>query len=395
MKKSMCRATALLLCTALLLPLSACWSRREINTLAIVLGTALDVGPEPDTITLTAQMVRAGELRTATSGPESSGGGDSSKPYVNLQNTGKSVLSLVRSATHLSNLRLYFPHNQVLIFGSELAKTDINEGLDAFLRDYEARMNVYILIAKNTAAEILDEEPELEKIPAAHIAEMMENQRVSFDTAIVTLRDFAIAILSGSTAPVAPMVELQEANGKKKAVTVNTAVFKEGKMIGELDLKETSGLLWVTGKTKSGVITVDTQWGQVVLEIVHSKSRLKAVKEKDGELRMQLTVKEDGFIESNETYEDMATPDNVKLLKDLEKEAIRADIESALKKAHELKADVFGFGDAIRRNYPKEWEEMKKDWDNIFPQIPLDIEIEVELRSTGGLFKPIVPGGAA
>ncbi len=38
---------------------------------------------------------------------------------------------------------------------------------------------------------------------------------------------------------------------------------------------------------------------------------------------------------------------------------------------------------------------MEGNWDKLFPGIELDVEIDVSLRSTGGLIKPITPGGAA
>lgn len=385
------RAAAFLLCALLVLCLCSCWSQRELNSLAIVLGTALDVGNQPDTLKLTAQVVKAADIG---SGPAPQGGGAENKAYVNISHTDKSVLSVVRGVTHMQNRRLYFSHNEVLIFSSDLAKLDMAEGLDAFTRDYEARMNIYILISKGKASEILEEDVELEKLPALHISGMMENQKANSETAVVTLRDFTIATLSGSTAPVAPMVELYESEGKKYAQLNGTAVFKQGKMIGELDKTQTRGLLWVTNKAKSGVMTVDTQWGQVILEILHSNSSLKPVKTEDGTIRMELTVNEDGAVESNETNENMSSLENVEMLKERMKETIRLEIEDTLEQARTLSADIFGFGEAIRRKYPKEWEKMKENWDMIFSEIELDIQVNVKLHSEGGLTKPVVPGGA-
>ena len=386
------RAVVLSLCTALILNFCACWNRRELNTLAIVLGTGLDVGNQPDTLELTAQVVRAGKMKSGGSSPDDDAAAE--KAFVNMQSTDKSVLAAVRGISHMANRRLYFPHNQVLIFSSELAKQDIAEGLDAFLRDYEARMNVHILVSKGKASEVLEEECELEKIPSVHISGMIENQESNSETVIVTLRDFAIAMLSGSTAPVAPMIEVHESGGKKRGKLEGTAVFKDGKMVGELDRMQTRGLMFVTGKAKSSAITVDTKWGQVVLEMVHSKTSLKPVKAEDGSIRMELKINENGAIESNETTEDMSRLENLELLKKLGQEAIRSDIERALSQARSLSADVFGFGEAIRREYPEEWEKMKENWDEAFREIELDIQVEVELRSTGGLTRPVIPGGA-
>lgn len=384
------RAVALLLCVLLVLCLGSCWSQRELNTLAIVLGTGLDVGDQPDTLKLTAQVVKAAEIGSGSHAQE---GGAGAKAYVNISYTDKSVLSAVRGITHMQNRRLYFSHNEVLIFSSDLAKLDIAEGLDAFTRDYEARMNVHILISRGRASEILEEEVDLEKMPALHISGMMDNQQSNSETVVVTLRDFVVATLSDSTAPVAPMIELFESEGKKHVKLEGTAVFKQGKMVGEFGRTQTRGLVWVTDKAKSGAMTVDTQWGQVVLEILHSKSTLEPVKDKDGTIRMKLTINEDGAIQSNETAEDMSRLENIEILKEHMKEAICSDIESALEQARTLSADVFGFGEAIRREYPDEWETMKENWDTVFPEIGLDIQMNVELRSTGGLKKPVVPGG--
>ena len=385
------RAALVSLCALLIMCLCSCWSQRELNTLAIVVGVGLDVSDQPDNLELTTQVIKAADMGT---GAATQSGGDGEKAYVNISYTDKSVLSAVRGITHMQNRRLYFPHNDLLIFSSDLAKLDMEEGLDAFARDYEGRLNIYILISKGKARDILEEEVDLEKAPALHISSLMENQKANSETAVVTLRDFMIATLSESTAPVAPMVELYESGGKKYAKLEGTAVFKQGKMIGELDKAQTRGLLYVTDKATSGVTTVDTQWGQVVLEILKYSSSLKPVKNEDGSIRMQLKMDVNGVIESNETREDMTNLKNVEMLKEKLKEAIRSDIESTLLNARAFSADVFGFGELIRREYPEEWEKMSENWEEEFPLLELDIQLDTELRSTGGLAKPAAPGGA-
>ena len=385
------RIAALLLCILMSLCLSACWSQRELNKLAIVVGAGLDVGDQPDSVKLTAQVVKASEIGAKSA---SQGAGAGNKAYVNISNTDMSVLSLIRGISHMHNRRLYFSHNKVLIFSSDLAKQNMAEGLDAFTRDHESRMDIFLLVSRNQASEILKEEVEMEKVPALHISGMMENQKTNSETAIITIRDFAIATLSGYTAPVAPMIELYETEGKNKVKLEGTAVFKQGKMIGELDKIQTRGMLWVTDKAQDGTLTVNTQWGQVTLEFTHSKSSLKPVKTKDGTIRMKLTVHEGGTVQNNNTTEDMSRLEKVEMLKKLMEQTIRSDIEQALEQARTLSADVFGFGEAIHRDYPKEWETMKDDWDRLFPQIELDIQVNVELHSTGILVKPVIPGGA-
>lgn len=385
------RAAAVLLCMLTILSLCSCWSRRELNTLAIVLATAVDVGKKPDELKVTVQIVSPGEIK---SGPSSSGGGAAKKAYANIDNTDKSVISALSGFSHITNRSMYFSHNRILIFSREVAQKDIMESLDAFTRNFETRMNVYLLISKDTASDMLDEEIELEQMPANHIAEMLQAQHSNSETAIITLLDFDIATLSASTAPVAPMIEMYEVDGKKKSRLEGTAVFKQGKMIGELNVTQTRGLIWATGKAKKTTITIDTKDGKVDLLVIHAEGSMKPVKAEDGTIRMKLKIQAEGNIESNETEKDMSSAENTEMLTKLAEEYIRADIQSALKQARVLSADVFGFGEAIRRDYPKDWEKMKENWDKQFKTLEIDMELDVKIASSGGMGKPVAQGGA-
>lgn len=384
------RAFAAALCIALSLCLSSCWSQKELNTLAIVLATALDAGDSPDTAKMTAQVVIASQI--GSSGGGKSGGSDS-KAYANVSLTGKSVLSSARGITLMQSRKLYFAHNEVLIFGNDLAKVDIAEGLDAFTRDYESRLNIYVLVARNRAEDILNEDVELEKTPAQHISGMMKNQHLNLESVVVTLRDFLVATLDESTAPVAPIIDIYEEQDKKHVRLDGTAVFKNGRMIGELDKDQTRGLLFMINQAKSGAVNVQTPWGWVVLQLIDCQSQLKAVAKDGGQIGMKLVVHADVILQSNETYEDMGTPEKLQMLRDLMKEAINKDVANTLEAARGLSADIFGFGGAIAREHPAQWEEMKDHWDEKFPQMALDTQINVEIRSTAGLNQPVVPGG--
>ena len=380
----------IVLCTAVIMSLSSCWSRRELNTLAIVLATALDVGDKPDTVKVTAQIVKPGGIKAGTS---SSGGGASEKAYSNVAYTDKSILSALSGFTHITNRRMYFSHNEILIFSSELAQRGISEGIDTFTRNFETRMNVYILVSKDKAADILDEEIELEQMPASHISELLQNQELSSETAIVTLRDFNIAMLSGTMAPIVPMIEMYEFKGKKKAKLEGTAVFKGSRMLGQLSVAQTRGLLWITDKAKRHTITVETKWGKVDLLLTGPKGSIKPFEDEDGSIGIKLKLSAEGCLEGNETEQDMSSLENIKMLSELAEEAIRADIESALKQAQALSADVFGFGEAIRRDYPKAFEKIKDNWEVEFVKLKPELEVEVQIDCTGGIGKPVTQGG--
>ena len=56
---------------------------------------------------------------------------------------------------------------------------------------------------------------------------------------------------------------------------------------------------------------------------------------------------------------------------------------AAVKKAQDLRADVFGFGREIHRTRPKLWKEIRNGWYDIFAEIEPEIEIEATLVRSG------------
>ncbi len=87
----------------------------------------------------------------------------------------------------------------------------------------------------------------------------------------------------------------------------------------------------------------------------------------------------------------LADPEAAQAILDATKRAIQNEAESALKKAKELDADIFGFGEEIRRKYPRRWAEMKARWDALFHDIEVRFEINTRLDGSGRLAQPITP----
>ncbi len=68
---------------------------------------------------------------------------------------------------------------------------------------------------------------------------------------------------------------------------------------------------------------------------------------------------------------------------------IAENCKKAVKKAKELKADVFGFGERIHSKDPKYWKTVKNEWNKTFETLPVRISVKAELISTGNMTKPL------
>ena len=386
------QAVKILLAVVLVLALTGCWNRRELDTLGIVVGIGIDAGQEEDSIRVTAQLVDAGNLSEGGSKEGGSGGG-SSKPYVNLSEDGSNILSIFRSFTHSISRKLYIPHTQVLIFGEEKARSGIRESMDFFLRDHESRMTVQLLVAKGTAEDALAYEPNLADIPAVDISDILGGQAATSQTAELTIMQFMQHLTtSGDCAAVAPLIEMKEEGDEKQAYIYGGAIFEKDTMVGELDLDQTRGYLWVTDKIKSGIERLEVKDENVNMEIIRSSSSMKIEPQADGSLAVKVEINIVTNIASFTGAKDMSTKENVELIKSCLQQQITNEIFSAKAVGDSLNVDIFGINTRFQRQYPKLWGELRPVWkEQVLPNIKIRPEIQVTIGGLGRMNKPDYP----
>lgn len=391
-RKTSYQVVILILMLLSLVSLPGCWSLREADSLAIVMGVGIDKAKNAEGVNITVQIIKPSEVKTAGGGR---GGGSGEKPYWNVTNTGKTVFQTFRQFTHVVNRRIYLSHSQVLILSNEIARDGVSKYLDLFYRDPEPRLTSKVLVAKEKAGDVLETATELEKIPALNLSQLLEVSAGTSEISVVNLNDFSKRLMSKTTAPIASLVEVSGEGKEKKAKLAGTAVFKKDKLVGELTLRESRGLLWVINKIKSGIIIVKSPGGEgeVSLEILRANSKIMPGI-KDGKPYFTVKIKEEGNLGEEMCTEDLTTMTAWAALEENQAEAIRQEVEAALKKAQELNADIFGFGDAVHRKYPAEWKDLESRWDEVFPQIEVEIEVEAKLRHSGMTTKPTTPESA-
>ena len=379
----------LILCFFMLFALSGCSGAREINDLEIVIGMGVDKDDDHGNILLTAQVVKENASGESS---ENGGGGGDSKAFWNVSSKGISIFDAVRQMTHKTGNRLFVSHNQAVIFGNDIAKEGLQEYIDFFLRAHEMRPTALILVAKDRASDVMDAKAETEKYPAFNIAKLVENYGHTSNFYAVNMKDFASCLMSSTTAPMAPLVSIIQ-NGENKEIYVSGMVaFKEGKMVGELNHDEVRGLLWVLGKVKSGVIIVSSpnEEGHVVLEIMKAKSKVTP-EIKDGNIVMNIKIKEDSSLSEQTTTENLATKEAFEKIQEAAAEVIRQEVMAAFDKSRESNVDIFGFGEKLHKKYNKEWNDLKDNWDAIYPTIELNIDVETKIIKTDLLKKPAAP----
>jgi spore germination protein KC len=393
MKKHVGKLFRTAVCILCMVSLSGCWNSRELDTLGIVMGVGIDKPEGGGKVQITAQLIRPSGIGASQGSSATSGkGGSDTEAFWNVVNTGDTVFGVLRDMTNQSSRKLFFSHYDALIFGKSIAEEGVQEYIDFFARDPEPCNNVWVLVSQDSAGEILDVKSKLEKIPAVKIAEMVKDQaKYASQSSAVKLKEFVTRLMSKTTAPVATMIEVSGEGENKTVKITGTAVFKENKLVGKLDKFEGRGLLWALGEVKGTIIEVEDPNGSIVcLESIRSSGKI-VPEIKDGRVIIKVNIIEEGNIGEYTGKESLSELSFISLLENKKSEAIRNEIMAAFKKAKELNADVFGFGDAVHQKYPDQWKSMEGNWDEIFQNIELEVTIDAKLRLTGRINNPSVP----
>ena len=70
---------------------------------------------------------------------------------------------------------------------------------------------------------------------------------------------------------------------------------------------------------------------------------------------------------------------------------IRNEINAVIQKAKELKTDIFAFGEAVHRADPKAWKRLEQRWEEIFPELKVDLLVKTKINRVGLIINPITP----
>ncbi|MGG1674311.1 Ger(x)C family spore germination protein [Neobacillus sp. NRS-1170] len=397
------RITAVLVTMFFLLNLTTgCGSKRELNELAII--SAIGIDEQNGEFLVSFQVVDPGEVSAQKSG---------ASPVTLFKEKGKTVAEAIRRVTVKAPRLAYAAHLQMLVISEKVASKGISRVLDVFFRPPDFRSDFLIVVTKGIKAQqLLKLTTPIDKIPSGNMFKSLtSSERVWGPLTTVKIQQLISELVSEGKNPILTGITVTNKTKKEKLEKANElaniqqidrssrfryvglAVFKKDKLIGWLNEEESSGYNYVIGKVfQTGeVITCPNKKGNILITITKTKSKIKSFIEK-GKPKMQIQIRAKARIsEIACTGIDLSKPKMISMLEKQTNHKIKHHVERAIQTVQrKYKSDIFGFGANINGHHPKAWHTLKKDWDQTFAQLPVNVNVQVTIQRSGKYGKSFI-----
>lgn len=363
--------------------LTGCYDHKELNEIAIL--TASEINKKDGEYTVTAQVVN----------PQSKDTIIVQAPFIIYKGTGQTLQEAYRQIKLQSSRYLYPNHLQLLIINEELAKEDINQVIDFFLRAPHIRTEFNIIIGKNE--DILNITTPIDDNSSTSIVDTMKtNTKYLGSTNLVTFNEFANMSIDKKLEIILPSVE--SINNNKEAETTkntestetesmyklsNLAVFKDSKLLGYLTQDESITYNILKNKADTTLITYECEKGKyMTTEMTEIKSDI-STKNKEIDIKIKMT----GNV--NEIMCDISLSKE-KNIKKLEKELEEYTTKEIKKNINNIRktynSDIFGFLELIYKTDYNTYKEIKDTYyKETYQKMKINVSTSIDIIGKGNI----------
>lgn len=365
---------------------SGCWDYRDVNELYVVSGIAVDKSDDGQKYLLTVEVA---DVKSA--------GKEAKIDSKLIQIEGETLFDAIRNMIMISGKKLYFSHMKVVLISQEVAREGITQITDLITRDNEPRLETNMLISREkTARELLEYQSIGEVLKCISMYEMLESQSELSKAPFIENYKFIQSLSSEGECAILPAAGSAVIEGQKNLEVSGIAIFKKDKLIGFLDGDDTKYLLFIRDMVKSGILPEmgkqETTKHSVSLEIFENKTKLKP-KYADGKVSIDINVKTVTGIGEQGGMVNFVDEKGRDILKNNAEDSLKENIERVVKKVqHEYGTDIFEFGKTIKIQMPSVWKSIYLEWDDLFKKIDVNVNADVNIRSSGFLSKPFSKG---
>ena len=370
--------------------LTGCWDQRELSTITIITGMAIDKGKN-EKFKLTIESINETELYDQTATGNS--------PSVLFSLEGETIAELAYKMNIGFSKNVIYSHMRTLVVSKAIAESGMMEFLDTFERSRELRDDFDVILAKEgEAADILQVVYTFQKSSSLKIMSQLESATKGWgSTPNVKVKDLISALTSPGRQPVMTAVRIQgkpkkgeSVDNMKKtrpdAIVVidSMALFKGEKLVGFLSVEDTRNYLWTQNQIENTSISVPCGGNQfAAVRITDSKTKVKG-RIKNGKPKIGVDIVMEGAIYGSTCKGHMDDPKTYKKLDELTNQYVREKVSKTIQTVQDdYGVDIFGFGEVVYRQDYKQFKKVEDHWDEAFKDAEIDVSVDTMIRRAG------------
>lgn len=395
--------------------LGGCYNYEELNSIAII--SAIGIDHRDGEFRVSYQIVNSNNASNNTGYEQAS--------VVVYDYPAKSLEESAREASLLTSKRLFASHARVVVISEEVARGYLPEVMDFIYRDPDIRNEFYVVMTKgNSPSDVLKVMTPLVNISGEDIANSLinSNEIMGINESIM-FSDLLNKYLNPRCDVVIPSVEIINSrdnrgknignisdsvnnNGDEKDIDksekdmegestenlkksdydanilISTmGVFRGSEFLGFLTEEESISYNFITGNLNKTLVEYECDDNKfVVLDIIKIKSGMDVLK------GGKISIKIGGRASIAETHCRMDLRDEM-VIKRINK-GLNERIEEMVKKSFygirdKYNSDIFGIEDMYYKKMNGYYKTVKRDWDEYFRNIEIEVESDVNLFSKG------------
>ena len=391
-----------------LVAFSPSYNSLNIDNLAYVVGLGIDFG-ENDKYKISFQFSPKSSQSSSDTG-SSSQSNSSSDAEQNASSTINTVEApSIDMAINLMNSylakKINLSHCKVVVFSEEVAYSGISDEIYTLINNSEVRPSTSIIISKDTAQNYLDNSsPILENMITKYYEIFPNSTKYTGYTYNATLGEFfnnlvsidsePVAILGGVNSEESTDLETSIENSKssenllsglRKSENIGIAIFKEGKLIGELNAQESLCFSIIKNKLDSFLTRVpdpddDTKYIDLIVFPKKHSTNIKIINNSPFIEYNGTFIARIYSIDQNSKYLDTNTLN--RLSNSLNEYLTNSLTIYLYKTSINFKSDINGFGKYALSNFITIPEFEKYNWKNSYQDSVFKINLDTMIDSS-------------
>lgn len=368
----------LLLALAVCLCFCGCMRSTQLQDRAIVQGLGVDF--KNGIYEVTFQIFN----------PEGSSGNNSfdntKTNNVTVATKGHTISQAFSEVNLILGKRPFLGNNMYIAVGRSAAEAGMSYIIDFFNSYYETRSTTYLFMADEEASKVVSSQIKVGIVPASAIANIAEECNKAGTLHFTNIFEVIQAMKTPGKDVAIPVVTVeQDVRGNPLPLVKGAALLLEGKLVGELDLKEAYGVQLARGKVRSGIVAAqDESLGKIAMVIHNNKSRI-TYRMEDGFPVYTLDIRVEGNINEmvGSLDQDVQEQDVPKIEGIFEKEISSIVAESLRHTVYREGVDLFSLGRRLYKYDSAYWDQVKGSWVDTIKKSSFKVLVRVDVESLG------------